>query len=187
MYPYSFDPRSSTIIHKSPSWLTFDHWSFLDKQNEVEIPSPTLREREKPMCQISGVRKLTHSSSLSNSTMPRFGVKTEHEDALARVNRWRSDLSDASYCIHMETFSHTVRTAHFQKTGTMYFLSPYSTHPNCWNVVLMWAIVVRCAFRSWATWTSGALISFVWQNSLITDPSAAQCFPFSRWVREARH
>jgi len=39
------------------------------------------------MGQISGVKKLTHSSSLSNSsTMPRFGVKTEHEDALARVN-----------------------------------------------------------------------------------------------------
>lgn len=56
-----------------------------DKQNEVEIPSPTLREREKPMCQISGVKKLTHSSSLSNSALPRFGVKTEHEDALARV------------------------------------------------------------------------------------------------------
>uniref|UniRef100_A0A3Q3WLN8 Phosphodiesterase n=1 Tax=Mola mola TaxID=94237 RepID=A0A3Q3WLN8_MOLML len=66
--------------------------TFLDKQNEVEIPSPTLREREKPMCHISGVKKLTHSSSLSNSAMPRFGVKTEHEDALARelndLNKW---------------------------------------------------------------------------------------------------
>uniref|UniRef100_A0A8D3C020 Phosphodiesterase n=1 Tax=Scophthalmus maximus TaxID=52904 RepID=A0A8D3C020_SCOMX len=66
--------------------------TFLDKQNDVEIPSPTLREREKPMCHISGVKKLTHSSSLSNSTMPRFGVKTEHEDALARelndLNKW---------------------------------------------------------------------------------------------------
>lgn len=38
------------------------------------------------MCHISGVKKLTHSSSLSNSTLPRFGVKTEHEEALARVN-----------------------------------------------------------------------------------------------------
>lgn len=46
------------------------------------------------MCHISGVKKLTHSSSLSNSTMPRFGVKTEHEDALARVNKWKSSLAD---------------------------------------------------------------------------------------------
>uniref|UniRef100_A0A8C5AKI7 Phosphodiesterase n=1 Tax=Gadus morhua TaxID=8049 RepID=A0A8C5AKI7_GADMO len=66
--------------------------TFLDKQNEVEIPSPTLREQEKPMCHISGVKKLTHSSSLSNSALPRFGVKTEQEDALARelddLNKW---------------------------------------------------------------------------------------------------
>uniref|UniRef100_A0A6Q2Y573 Phosphodiesterase n=1 Tax=Esox lucius TaxID=8010 RepID=A0A6Q2Y573_ESOLU len=69
--------------------------SYHNKQNEVEIPSPTLRERErdKPMCHISGVKKLTHSSSLSiNTTMPRFGVKTEQEDALAKelddLNKW---------------------------------------------------------------------------------------------------
>ncbi|KAI1886533.1 hypothetical protein AGOR_G00196740 [Albula goreensis] len=66
--------------------------TFLDKQNEVEIPSPTQREREKPMSHISGVRKLTHSSSLSNSTLPRFGVQTEQEDSLGRelddLNKW---------------------------------------------------------------------------------------------------
>ncbi|KAI5607032.1 cAMP-specific 3',5'-cyclic phosphodiesterase 4A isoform X2 [Silurus asotus] len=66
--------------------------TFLDKQNDVEIPSPTLREREKPMCHISGVKKLTHSSSLTSTALPRFGIKTEHEDALARelddLNKW---------------------------------------------------------------------------------------------------
>lgn len=66
--------------------------TFLDKQNEVEIPSPTLREREKPMSHISGVKKLTHSSSLTSAALPRFGVKTEQEDALARelndLNKW---------------------------------------------------------------------------------------------------
>ncbi|KAM6957662.1 3',5'-cyclic-AMP phosphodiesterase 4C [Aplochiton taeniatus] len=66
--------------------------TFLDKQNEVEIPSPTQREREKPMCHISGVKKLTHSSSLPISTLPRFGVKTDQEDALALelddLNKW---------------------------------------------------------------------------------------------------
>ncbi|GCB86032.1 hypothetical protein scyTo_0026765, partial [Scyliorhinus torazame] len=61
------------------------------KQNEVEIPLPTQKDRDKkkkqPMCQISGVKKLTHSSSLSlsNSSMPRFGVKTHQEEALTKV------------------------------------------------------------------------------------------------------
>ncbi|KAG8574003.1 hypothetical protein GDO81_008997 [Engystomops pustulosus] len=63
--------------------------TFLDKQNDVEIPSPTQKEREKKkkqqtMCQISGVKKLTHSSSLTNSTIPRFGVKTDQEESLGK-------------------------------------------------------------------------------------------------------
>ncbi|EDM10321.1 rCG44727, isoform CRA_e [Rattus norvegicus] len=61
--------------------------TFLDKQHEVEIPSPTQKEKEKkkrPMSQISGVKKLMHSSSLTNSCIPRFGVKTEQEDVLAK-------------------------------------------------------------------------------------------------------
>ncbi|XP_069783612.1 3',5'-cyclic-AMP phosphodiesterase 4B-like isoform X4 [Narcine bancroftii] len=72
--------------------------TFLDKQNEVEIPPPTPKEREKkskqPMCQISGVKKLTHSSNLSvtNSSIPRFGVKTQQEEALTKelddLNKW---------------------------------------------------------------------------------------------------
>ncbi|EPY84406.1 cAMP-specific 3,5-cyclic phosphodiesterase 4D-like protein [Camelus ferus] len=44
------------------------------------------------MSQISGVKKLMHSSSLTNSSIPRFGVKTEQEDVLAKeledVNKW---------------------------------------------------------------------------------------------------
>ncbi|OBS75689.1 hypothetical protein A6R68_17859, partial [Neotoma lepida] len=36
------------------------------------------------MSQISGVKKLMHSSSLTNSCIPRFGVKTEQEDVLAK-------------------------------------------------------------------------------------------------------
>uniref|UniRef100_A0A3B1JS58 Phosphodiesterase n=1 Tax=Astyanax mexicanus TaxID=7994 RepID=A0A3B1JS58_ASTMX len=70
--------------------------TFLDKQHEVEMPSPqTQKDKEKkkrPMSQISGVKKLTHSSSLSNSNIPRFGVKTDTEDLLAKeledVNKW---------------------------------------------------------------------------------------------------
>ncbi|XP_068939191.1 3',5'-cyclic-AMP phosphodiesterase 4A isoform X2 [Petaurus breviceps papuanus] len=75
--------------------------TFLDKQADVEIPSPTPKEQEKqlqqrpqrqPMSQISGVKKLTHSSSLSNSGIPRFGVKTDQEELLGKelenLNKW---------------------------------------------------------------------------------------------------
>ncbi|XP_032384396.1 cAMP-specific 3',5'-cyclic phosphodiesterase 4C isoform X1 [Etheostoma spectabile] len=64
--------------------------TFMDKQNEVEPPSPTLKD--KSMSHISGVRKLSHSSSLSSSSMPRFGVNTDHEDELAKeledLDKW---------------------------------------------------------------------------------------------------
>ncbi|XP_075467169.1 3',5'-cyclic-AMP phosphodiesterase 4C isoform X3 [Ascaphus truei] len=84
--------------------------TFLDKQHEVDIPSPTSKDKEKkriptsqtptsqtptsqtptsqtptsqiPMSQISGVKKLTHSSSLTTCSIPRFGVKTEQEPLL---------------------------------------------------------------------------------------------------------
>ncbi|KAL7989019.1 hypothetical protein Chor_007938 [Crotalus horridus] len=69
--------------------------SLKDKQHEMEIPSPTQKEKEKkkrPMSQISGVKKLMHSSSLTNSSIPKFGVKTDQEDILAKeledVNKW---------------------------------------------------------------------------------------------------
>ncbi|XP_025719059.1 3',5'-cyclic-AMP phosphodiesterase 4A isoform X1 [Callorhinus ursinus] len=86
--------------------------TFLDKQNEVEIPSPTMKDREKqsaprqrpsqqppppgpqfqPMSQITGVKKLMHSSSLNDASIPRFGVKTDQEELLAQelenLNKW---------------------------------------------------------------------------------------------------
>ncbi|XP_032166847.1 cAMP-specific 3',5'-cyclic phosphodiesterase 4A isoform X2 [Mustela erminea] len=86
--------------------------TFLDKQNEVEISSPTMKDREKqpaprqrpsqqppppgtqfqPMSQITGVKKLRHSSSLNDSSIPRFGVKTDQEELLAQelenLNKW---------------------------------------------------------------------------------------------------
>uniref|UniRef100_G3TVY9 3',5'-cyclic-AMP phosphodiesterase n=1 Tax=Loxodonta africana TaxID=9785 RepID=G3TVY9_LOXAF len=85
--------------------------TFLDKQNEVEILSPTMKEREKqhaprqqrppqhppppvpqfqPMSQITGVKKLMHSSGLNSASIPRFGVKTDQEELLAHVGgAWR--------------------------------------------------------------------------------------------------
>uniref|UniRef100_UPI00358EE0FE 3',5'-cyclic-AMP phosphodiesterase 4C-like isoform X3 n=1 Tax=Myxine glutinosa TaxID=7769 RepID=UPI00358EE0FE len=70
--------------------------TFLDRQQEVEIPSPQAKDKSKkrrqPMSQISGVKKLTHSSSLCNSGVPLFGVKASHEDLLSKeledINKW---------------------------------------------------------------------------------------------------
>lgn len=70
-----------------------------DKQHEVEIPSALAKDKEKerrkrPMSQISGVRKLTHSSSLAAAGIPRFGVRTDHEALLAKVGPGRGDPPD---------------------------------------------------------------------------------------------
>ncbi|XP_056267017.1 cAMP-specific 3',5'-cyclic phosphodiesterase 4D-like isoform X3 [Pseudoliparis swirei] len=71
--------------------------TFLDKQHEVEMPTPQSqkekkKKKNKPMSEIIGVKKLQHSSSLTNSSIARFGVKTETEDELAteleHVNKW---------------------------------------------------------------------------------------------------
>lgn len=77
--------------------------SSTDKQNEVEIPSPSMRDGERaprprpsqqppplepqfqPMSQITGVKKMTHSSSRTDASIPRFGVKTDQEELLAQV------------------------------------------------------------------------------------------------------
>ncbi|XP_062816042.1 3',5'-cyclic-AMP phosphodiesterase 4C isoform X2 [Anolis carolinensis] len=75
--------------------------TFLDKQHEVDIPTSVPKEKAKerkrrPMSQISGVKKLLHSSSLSCTAVPRFGVRTEQEGLLAKeledVNRWGLDI-----------------------------------------------------------------------------------------------
>uniref|UniRef100_K7FMI2 3',5'-cyclic-AMP phosphodiesterase n=1 Tax=Pelodiscus sinensis TaxID=13735 RepID=K7FMI2_PELSI len=77
----------------------------LYKQNDVEIPSPTPKEREKkkkqqPMCQISGVKKLMPSSSLANSSVPRFGVRTDQEELLSQelenLNKWGLNIFHVS-------------------------------------------------------------------------------------------
>uniref|UniRef100_A0A8C5LXE7 Phosphodiesterase n=1 Tax=Leptobrachium leishanense TaxID=445787 RepID=A0A8C5LXE7_9ANUR len=72
--------------------------TFLDKQHEVEMPTQTSKEEKKkrPMSQISGVKKLTHSSSFSTCSIPRFGVKTDQEALLAKeiedTNKWGLDI-----------------------------------------------------------------------------------------------
>ncbi|XP_074490813.1 3',5'-cyclic-AMP phosphodiesterase 4C isoform X9 [Sebastes fasciatus] len=73
--------------------------TFLEKQHDVEIQSPTSKEKEKkkrPMSQISGVKKVTQSPSLAPACIPRFGVSTPHESLLAKevedIDRWGLDI-----------------------------------------------------------------------------------------------
>ncbi|XP_024134276.1 cAMP-specific 3',5'-cyclic phosphodiesterase 4D isoform X3 [Oryzias melastigma] len=73
--------------------------TFLEKQHDVEILSPPLKEKEKkkrPMSQISGVKKATQSPSLAPACVSRFGVTTPHESLLAKeievTDRWGMDI-----------------------------------------------------------------------------------------------
>ncbi|KAM9349060.1 3',5'-cyclic-AMP phosphodiesterase 4C isoform 4-T4 [Symphorus nematophorus] len=77
--------------------------TFLEKQHDMDIMSPPTKEKDKkkrPMSQISGVKKATHSPSLAPSTIPRFGVNASQEGLLAReledVNRWGIDIFKVS-------------------------------------------------------------------------------------------
>ncbi|XP_053294722.1 cAMP-specific 3',5'-cyclic phosphodiesterase 4B isoform X1 [Pleuronectes platessa] len=80
--------------------------TFLDKQNELELPCPVPKSRERKrrqgqqqqqqqggmMTHISGVRKVSHTPSISGSSCNRFGVKTDQEELLSKdledINRW---------------------------------------------------------------------------------------------------
>ncbi|KAM3876511.1 3',5'-cyclic-AMP phosphodiesterase 4C isoform 2-T2 [Diretmus argenteus] len=71
--------------------------TFLEKQHDVEILSPPLKEKEKkkrPMSLISGVKKA--NPNLAPTCIPRFGVSTQHESMLAKeaedINRWGLDI-----------------------------------------------------------------------------------------------
>ncbi|XDV52007.1 hypothetical protein PO909_020791, partial [Leuciscus waleckii] len=72
--------------------------AILQKQHDVEILSTTCKEEKKrrPMSQISGVRKLSPSLSLPPTSIPRFGVNTQHESLLAKgledMDRWGIDI-----------------------------------------------------------------------------------------------
>ncbi|TRY58953.1 hypothetical protein DNTS_033924, partial [Danionella cerebrum] len=73
--------------------------TFLEKQHDMEIMSTPTKEKEKkkrPMSQISGVKKLSHSSSVAGSSIPRFGVNTDREDLLAKeledFDKWGVDM-----------------------------------------------------------------------------------------------
>ncbi|XP_019114633.2 cAMP-specific 3',5'-cyclic phosphodiesterase 4D isoform X4 [Larimichthys crocea] len=75
--------------------------TFLEKPHDMDIMSPSSKEKDKkPMSKISGVKKATHSPSLAPSTIPRFGVNASQEGLLAReledINRWGIDIFKVS-------------------------------------------------------------------------------------------
>uniref|UniRef100_A0A665UP43 Phosphodiesterase n=1 Tax=Echeneis naucrates TaxID=173247 RepID=A0A665UP43_ECHNA len=77
--------------------------TFLEKQHDMDIMSPPTKEKDKkkrPMSQISGVKKATHSPTLAPSTIPRFGVSVSQEGLLAKeledINRWGIDIFKVS-------------------------------------------------------------------------------------------
>lgn len=74
----------------------------------MDIMSPPTKEKDKkkrPMSQISGVKKATHSPSLAPSTIPRFGVNASQEGLLARVCGLVKRLLICVYCFN---FPHAV-------------------------------------------------------------------------------
>jgi len=74
--------------------------------NELELPCPVPKSRERKrrqgqkqqqqqqqqqqqdgtMTHISGVRKVSHTPSISGNTSNRFGVKTDQEELLSKVS-----------------------------------------------------------------------------------------------------
>ncbi|XP_055717579.1 cAMP-specific 3',5'-cyclic phosphodiesterase 4B isoform X1 [Salvelinus fontinalis] len=87
--------------------------TFMDKQNDMDMPSVTPkekagRERKKQqqlMTQITGVKKVSYGPSLSNSSISRFGVKTDKEDMLSKeledLNKWGLNIfTVAEYSEH---------------------------------------------------------------------------------------
>lgn len=74
-----------------------------EKQHDMDIMSPPTKDKDKkkrPMSQISGVKKATHSPSLAPSTIPRFGVNASQEGLLARVRA----VVSAVACFFFSTF-----------------------------------------------------------------------------------
>lgn len=68
--------------------LSFVFCQLTEKQHDMDIMSPPNKEKDKkkrPMSQISGVKKATHSPSLASCTIPRFGVTSSQEGLLSKV------------------------------------------------------------------------------------------------------
>ncbi|XP_042163604.1 cAMP-specific 3',5'-cyclic phosphodiesterase 4B isoform X1 [Oncorhynchus tshawytscha] len=110
--------------------------TFLDKQNELELPCPMAKTREwkkRPhhqtqlecqgtLTQISGVRKLSQSTGLQGSSISRFGVKTDQEELLSEdlenINKWGLNIFRVAEHSHNRPLTCTMYTI-FQERDLM--------------------------------------------------------------------
>ncbi|XP_041658350.1 cAMP-specific 3',5'-cyclic phosphodiesterase 4B-like isoform X2 [Cheilinus undulatus] len=113
--------------------------TFLDKQNELELPCPVPKSRERKrrqgqqqqhqqqqqggmMTQISGVRKVSHTPSISGGTGNRFGVKTDQEELLSKelenINKWGLNIFKIAEHSHNRPLTCTMYTI-FQERDLM--------------------------------------------------------------------
>lgn len=85
---------TTSFLTLSVSYFHF----YPDTQNELEVPCPLPKSRDRKrkqgqqqqqqggmMTQISGVRKVSHSPTISGGSGHRFGVKTDQEELLSKV------------------------------------------------------------------------------------------------------
>uniref|UniRef100_A0A4W5JHK0 Phosphodiesterase n=1 Tax=Hucho hucho TaxID=62062 RepID=A0A4W5JHK0_9TELE len=114
--------------------------TFLDKQNELELPCPMAKTRERKkrthhqtqqggqtqvqgtMTQISGVRKVSQTPGLQGCSVSRFGVKTDQEDLLSKdledINKWGLNIFRVAEHSHNRPLTCTMYTI-FQERDLM--------------------------------------------------------------------
>uniref|UniRef100_A0A8C7H0Q8 Phosphodiesterase n=1 Tax=Oncorhynchus kisutch TaxID=8019 RepID=A0A8C7H0Q8_ONCKI len=95
--------------------------TFLDKQNELELPCP-MTPSQGTMTQISGVRKVSQTPVLQGCSVSRFGVKTDQEDLLSKdledINKWGLNIFRVAEHSHNRPLTCTMYTI-FQERDLM--------------------------------------------------------------------
>uniref|UniRef100_A0A3B3DC25 Phosphodiesterase n=1 Tax=Oryzias melastigma TaxID=30732 RepID=A0A3B3DC25_ORYME len=108
--------------------------TFLDKQNELELPCPVQKSRERKrrqgqqqqpggmMTQISGVKKVSNATSITGGSTNRFGVKTDQEELLSKdledINKWGLNIFRVAEHSHNRPLTCTMFTI-FQERDLM--------------------------------------------------------------------
>ncbi|KAM4551423.1 3',5'-cyclic-AMP phosphodiesterase 4B-like isoform 1-T3 [Odontesthes bonariensis] len=117
--------------------------TFLDKQNELELPCPVPKSRERKRRQVqqqqrqmllmheqiggisndvSMVRRRINKSSISGSSVNRFGVKTDQEELLSTdledINKWGLNIFKVAEHSHNQPLTCTMYTI-FQERDLM--------------------------------------------------------------------